>query len=107
LNEKGLSGCGGEATAGAVGAVAGVSAVAGARTFCLQCGQRTSLPNSSIPTPILRPQKGHGKVNVCAGIGYEVQDRRVGGDGSLAPEGAPRACRRTVYLTRSDFCFHY
>lgn len=49
-------------TAGAGGA--GILAVDGARTTCLQCGQRTCFPSSSSPTPILRPQKGHGKVKV-------------------------------------------
>jgi len=97
LNENGLSsdwgggtaGCdGGPAGADGPGAgAAGVSEEVGARSFCLQCGQRTCFPNSSIPTPILRPQKGHGKVSVCDAIGYSVQNKRAGGEVLLAPVG--------------------
>ena len=45
----------------------GTGGVAGATTTCLQWGQRTWRPRSCSPTPMRRPQNGHG--NVCVGMG--------------------------------------
>ena len=55
----------------AAGGLADAAPGVGARTTCLQCGQRTCLPSNSIPTPMRRPQNGHGKVWVCDAIGFE------------------------------------
>jgi hypothetical protein len=101
-------GCGGAAgvggaTGGAAGGAAGgpaagaPPAVTGARTTCLQCGQRTCLPSRSIPTPMRRPQNGHGNVCVCDDIGMNSlgQTRR--------PSWVERVENglRKVYLTLS------
>lgn len=87
----GAAGGGGTATGGAAGGPPGEPpAVTGARTTCLQCGQRTCLPRRSIPTPIRRPQKGHGNVCVCDDIGVDI----------MGPDPSPRVGREVEYGLR-------
>jgi hypothetical protein len=74
---------------------------------CLQCGQRTCFPRSSIPTPILRPQKGHGKVKVCDDIGCAVKDQESTVWLGRLPSWGTQTINRKVYLTLSLDCFHY
>src|SRR6187551_2019027 len=65
---------------GATGAGAGAELV-GARTTCLQCGQRTCRPRNSAVTPMRRPQNGQGKVIVgeaMCRVAKRVSGRRAG-----------------------------
>jgi hypothetical protein len=94
-------GCGAAAGCGAAGPPGAPGApptVAGARTTCLQCGQRTCLPSKSIPTPIRRPQKGQGNVCVWDDIGSDSGKSLTGRP--LRVERLRSVCRK-VYLTLS------